>query len=76
MARLHIEGIDRHGILQELTNMISTHLAIDIRKLDIEASAEVFTCDLWVRVVSTEAVDDLIARIMSIDGVKSATRIQ
>lgn len=76
MARLHIEGIDRHGILQELTNMISTHLAIDIRKLDIEASAEVFTCDLRVRVVSAEAVDDLIARILSISGVKSATRIQ
>ena len=76
MVRLHIEGIDRHGILQELTNMISTHLAIDIRKLDIEASAEVFSCDLWVRVVSAEAVDDLIARILSIDGVKSATRIQ
>ena len=56
--------------------MISTHLAIDIRKLDIEASAEVFTCDLRVRVVSAEAVDDLIARILSISGVKSATRIQ
>lgn len=75
MARVHIEGIDRHGILQELTNMISTHLAIDIRKLDIEASAEVFSCDLWVRVVSVDAVLDLIAKILSIDGVKSATRI-
>ena len=76
MARIHIEGIDRHGILQELTNMISTHLAIDIRKLDIEASAEVFTCDLWVRVVSVDAVNGLIARTLAIDGVKSATRIQ
>lgn len=76
MARIHIEGIDRHGILQELTNLISTHLAIDIRKLDIEASAEVFTCDLWVRVVSVDAVNDLIAKTLTIDGVKSATRIQ
>ena len=76
MARIHIEGIDRHGILQELTNMISTHLAIDIRKLDIEASAEVFTCDLWVRVLSVDAVNGLISRTLAIDGVKSATRIQ
>jgi len=76
MARIHIEGIDRHGILQELTTMITTHLAIDIRKLDIEASAEIFTCDLWVRVASAENVNGLIAKALTIDGVKSATRIQ
>ena len=76
MARIHIEGIDRHGILQELTNMISTHLAIDIRKLDIEASAEVFTCDLWVKVLSVDAVNDLVAKTLTIDGVQQAARIQ
>ncbi len=76
MARIHIEGIDRHGILQELISMISTHLAIDIRKVDIEASAEVFTCDLWVRVLSVDAVNDLCSRAIKITGVTSAARIQ
>lgn len=76
MARIHIEGIDRRGILQELISLISSHLAIDIRKLDIEASAEVFTCDLWVKVVSVEAVDNLIKGALDIDGVKSANRMQ
>ncbi len=56
MAHVHIEGIDRHGILQELIQMISTHLAIDIRKLEIEAKAQVFNCDLWVRVVSLDVL--------------------
>lgn len=76
MARIHIEGIDRHGILQELTALISTHLAIDIRKLDIEASAEVFTCDLWVKVFSVDAVNDLCDKTMQIQGITSAARIQ
>ena len=75
MARIHIEGIDRRGILQELISLISSHLAIDIRKLDIEASAEIFTCDLWVKIVSVEAVNGLINGALQIDGVKSATRI-
>ncbi|MDO4320729.1 MAG: RelA/SpoT family protein [Bacteroidales bacterium] len=75
-VHVHIEGIDRHGILQELTQMISTHLAIDIRKLDIEAAHEVFTADLWVRVSGVDVVRDLCAKIMTIDGVKSAARIQ
>lgn len=76
LVHVHIEGIDRHGILQELTQMISTHLAIDIRKLDIEASHEVFTADLWVRVAGVDVVRDLCSKIMTISGVKSAARIQ
>ena len=36
LANIRIEGIDRHGILQELTRMISTALNIDIRRLNIE----------------------------------------
>ncbi|MCM1036048.1 MAG: RelA/SpoT family protein [Bacteroides sp.] len=76
MAHVHIEGIDRHGILQELIQMISTHLAIDIRKLEIEAKAQVFNCDLWVRVVSLDVLNDLCAKTLTIDGVTSATRIQ
>lgn len=76
MAHIHIEGIDRHGILQELIQMISTHLAIDIRKLDIEASAKVFHCDLWVRVANVDAVNDLLIKTKGVDGVTAAIRIQ
>jgi GTP pyrophosphokinase len=76
LAHVHMEGIDRHGILQELTSMISTHLSIDIRKLNIEASGEVFSADLWVRVSDVEAVNDLCEHIRTIEGVTSATRIQ
>lgn len=75
-AHIHIEGIDRFGILQELIQMISTHMAIDIRKLNIEASAEVFACDLWVRVADVSVVSDLCEKVLTINGVKQATRIQ
>lgn len=75
LAHVRIDGIDRHGILQELIQMISMHLAIDIRKLDIEASGEVFHCDLWVRVASVDIVTDLCDKIRTIDGVQGAARI-
>ncbi len=76
LAHVHIEGIDRHGILQELIHMISTHLAIDIRKLDIEAADQVFHCDLSVKVASLDVLNDLCAKTLTIDGITSATRIQ
>ncbi len=75
-VHIHIEGIDRFSILQELIQMISTHMAIDIRKLNIEASAEVFACDLWVRVADVSVVSDLCEKVLTINGVKQATRIQ
>lgn len=76
MAHIHIEGIDRMGMLQELTLLISNHLAIDIRKLEIEAAAQVFHADLWVRVAGADVVSDLCAKILTINGIKTASRIQ
>jgi len=76
MAHIHIEGIDRHGILQELTHMISSHMGIDIRRLEIEASSSVFHCDLWVRITDASIASDLCRRVLTIDGVQNATRIK
>lgn len=75
LAHVKIEGIDRHGILQELIQMISTHLSIDIRKLDIEAHDEVFDCDLWVRVGDVDVVTGLCEKVRTIQGVQNAARI-
>ena len=74
-AHIHIEGIDRFGILNELIAMISSQLAIDIRKLDIEAEKEVFHCDLWVKVEDSSIVNDLCDKIKKIEGVQRAARI-
>lgn len=74
-ARVHIEGIDRHGVLQELIAMISTQLNIDLRSLHIDADKEVFKCDLTVRVTDTRSVAELCDKVRSIKGVKTAVRI-
>lgn len=75
LAHVRVEGVDRQGILQELISMISTHLSLDIRKLNIEAENEVFNCDLTVRVDDTRVVGDLCSKVKKINGVKRARRI-
>ena len=76
LAEIHIEGVDRHGILQELTQMISNHLNIDIRSLHIDTDKEVFNCRLTVLVNDTEVVNDLCAKVKKIKGVTGASRVQ
>ncbi len=73
-ADIRIEGIDRHGILQELTGMISTAMNINIRRLNIEAQGEVFVCEMGVLVSDTSEVSRLCKRILKIDGIKRAVR--
>jgi len=74
-ARVRIEGIDRQGILRELTQTISTDLAVDIRDLHIRARGEVFDADMSVLVADTTAVDNLCNKLLHIDGVRRASRI-
>ena len=75
LAHIRIEGIDRQGILHELISLISTHLSLNIRDLDIHAEKEVFTCDLSLLVSDVEGVNDLCAKVRRIPGIQKATRI-
>lgn len=75
IAEILIEGIDRHGILQELTQMISNHLNIDIRSLHIDTDKEVFRCTLTVLVNDAAVVSDLCAKVKKIKGITAAARV-
>ncbi len=75
LAKVHIEGFDRKGLLQELISMISSHLNINIRSLDIKTKGAVFSCDLAVMVSDTATVDSLVAKVSAIDGIDRAARI-
>jgi GTP pyrophosphokinase len=76
MAHVRIEGIDRQGILQEIIGVISDQMGIDLRRLDIEADKEVFHCDTWVRVEDVDIVNQLCAKVLKVNGVENAMRIQ
>jgi GTP pyrophosphokinase len=75
VASVHMEGIDRHGILQEITALISAQPGIDMRGLSIEAVDEVFTGRLVIKVADAEVVDDLCTKLKNIKGVTTAARV-
>lgn len=73
-AVIAIDGVDRHGILQELTQLISNQLNIDIRSLHIDTDKEVFTCRLGVLVRDAATIKNLCSEIKKIKGVQRAVR--
>ena len=75
LASIHIEGIHRMGILQELIYIISTNMAINIRGLNIAANEGVFSCELTVLVEDTNVVTALCKQVKKVKGVNSAARM-
>lgn len=75
-AVIAIDGVDRHGILQELTQLISNQLNIDIRSLHIDTDKEVFTCRLGVLVHDAATIKNLCSEIKKIKGVQRAVRTE
>ena len=73
-ATIHVEGIDRLGILQEIIYIISTNMAINMRALNIRADQGVFKCDLNVLIADANVVTNLCKRLKRVKGVNSATR--
>jgi len=75
LVTLHIEGIDRMGILQEIIHIISTNLNVNIRRLEIQANEGVFSCELEVLIDDASEATNLCKQLKKVDGVNAATRL-
>lgn len=74
MATVAVDGLDRHGILEEITELVSKKLSINIRSLNISTSREVFHCDMSFYVDKAETVTHICDSLLHIKGVKFAKR--
>lgn len=75
LATISVDGIDRHGILEEITNLLSNIMEVNIRGLNISTKQEVFHCEITVQIDNTETVRNICRRLRNIKGVKFAKRI-
>lgn len=73
-AKIEIQGIDRMGILNEITRVISNELMIDMRGLSIQANEGVFNGTVNIMVHDTRVVESLCNKLRKIKGVQKAAR--
>ncbi|UCG27105.1 MAG: bifunctional (p)ppGpp synthetase/guanosine-3',5'-bis(diphosphate) 3'-pyrophosphohydrolase [Bacteroidales bacterium] len=76
LANIRIMGIDRIGMINEITNVISKELNVNMRTVNIEVHDGIFdgTLDLYVH--STKDLNNLIMNLIKIKGVDSVKRIE
>lgn len=76
LSGISISGIDDRGILNDLTNLISSEYNLNIRSINIDSTAGTFTGTVMLYVNDTQHLNNLIKKIRKINGVRQVTRIQ
>lgn len=73
---ISIDGIDRHGILEEITNLISIQMGLNMRGLNISTSQDVFHCEITLQVNNSDTVENICQNLKNkVSGVEIAKRI-
>ncbi|MDR1720353.1 MAG: RelA/SpoT family protein [Dysgonamonadaceae bacterium] len=75
LSTIEVQGIDRLGILNEITKTISTDFNVNIHKLSIESKAGMFFGLLEVSVHDVNDINQLCRQIQKIKGVKNVNRV-
>jgi GTP pyrophosphokinase len=74
-ATIEVKGIDRMGILNDMIQVISNDLSVNVRKLLIESKDNFFMGQVEVAVHDVDDIHTLLNRLQKIKGVKSVTRV-
>lgn len=74
LARIDIRGIDRIGIVSDITKDITQLLSVNIRKIFFETHDGVFDGYIDLYVHNTKDLEDIIDRIRQVKGIVTITR--
>ena len=76
LAHVSIRGIDRIGILNDTTKIITGEMKVNMRKLNVESHDGIFEGVIEVYVHSSEDLNNLIAKMSKIKGMEKVLRLQ
>lgn len=76
LTRLKLEGFDKMGIANQITNIITKENNINMRSLHFDAHEGIFNGELFLYIHNTNDLQNLIDRLKKIKGIDNVTRIE
>jgi GTP pyrophosphokinase len=76
LVHLELRGLDRIGILNDLTNVITGEFNVNIRRLNLETHDGIFESNIDLYVHNTNNLDHLIDKVKKVKGVETIKRIE
>ena len=74
LVRVSIRGIDRVGLLNEITRYLSLVMGVNMRKLSLSADSGVFEGYIDLYVSSRDILEKMIKKLSSIEGIENVSR--
>lgn len=74
LVGLKILGIDRVGLINDVTNIISSELKVNMRSMSIETDTGIFEGTIMLYVNDTRHLDKLIEKLEIVEGVEKVNR--
>jgi len=74
-ATIRLGGIDRRGMVNEVTRVISNQLSVDIRRLTFTTEDGIFDGRIELRVHDRDEVRDIIDNLKEVDDLKEISQI-
>lgn len=76
LARIRINGIDRIGIVSDITKIISDELNVNMSNVNVSVHEGIFEGSIDLFVHHTKDLNNLIMKLVNIKGVESVKRIE
>ena len=76
LVTIKLQGIDRVGLIQDISKVISNELHINMRGISVDTFDGIFEGKIKVYVFDTKHLDELLSRLEEIEGVKNVIRDQ
>ena len=74
LVRISLRGLDRVGMLNEITRRVSLVMGVNMRRLNLVAEGGLFEGDIDLYVTSKDILDKMIKKLASIEGIENVSR--
>lgn len=76
ISTIHVSGVDRLGILNSITELLSAEMKIDVRNIALNSKAGKFEGYIKVSVRDSRHIDSLMKKLEGLKGVTRVKRLQ
>jgi GTP pyrophosphokinase len=76
LARISMTGIDRLGLVNEITTIISSELKVNMTNISISVKDGIFEGTIDIYVHHTKDLNNLILKISNIKGIENVKRVE
>jgi GTP pyrophosphokinase len=76
LARISMTGVDRIGLVNDITNIISSELKVNMTNINISVSDGIFEGSIDLYVHHTQDLNNLILKISNVKGIENINRVE